>query len=215
MKLESAIVLLSGGIDSATALYWTKQQTTNVYTLNIQYAQASYQEAAASKNLAEAANVKEHLTVSLPFFKDIQTRYHPTQSGTVSRAYVPARNLVFYGVAAAFAEAIGLDSIVFGSNADDNRELPDATPDFIQRMNDLIKIGTRMGIIGVQASILNPLINYNKMEVLRLAITLKVPLELTWSCYEDVEVPCGRCRACRTRIEAFSKLGIIDPLKHA
>jgi 7-cyano-7-deazaguanine synthase len=215
MKLESAIVLLSGGIDSATALYWTKQQTTNVYTLNIQYAQASYQEAAASKNLAEAANVKEHLMVSLPFFKDIQTRYHPTRVGRVSAAYVPARNLVFYGVAAAFAEAIDVDSIVFGSNADDNMELPDATPDFIQRMNDLIKIGTRMGIIGVPATILNPLIDYNKMEVLRLAINLKVPLELTWSCYEDVEVPCGKCRACRMRIEAFSKLGMIDPLKYA
>jgi 7-cyano-7-deazaguanine synthase len=214
--LISAIVLLSGGIDSATALYWAKQQTRTIYSMNIQYAQASYQEATASKSLAEAAKVTEHITVSLPFFKDIQTRYHPTrpQLGTVSTAYVPARNLIFYGIACAYAETLGIDTIIFGSNSDDTRELPDATPDFIRRMNELIMIGTRMGADGHAATIINPLITYSKLDVLKLALTLKVPLELTWSCYEDVEISCGRCRGCRNRLAAFRDLGKIDPLPY-
>jgi len=213
----SAVVLLSGGIDSATALYWARQETGRIYSMNIQYAQASYKEAAASRKLAEAAKVTEHIAVSLPFFKGIQDRYHPKQleSGMISTAYVPSRNLVFYGIASAYAETLDADTIIFGSNADDTKELPDATPDFIQKMNELLAMGTRMGVEGHVARIVNPLINYSKNEVLRLALTLKVPLELTWSCYEDVEIPCGKCRGCRNRLAAFKNLRMIDPLRYS
>ena len=212
--MKSAIVLLSGGIDSATALYWAEQKATSIYSLNILYAQASYQEANASKSLANVAKVKEHFTVSLPFYKDIQIRYHPTQSSNVTSAYVPSRNIIFYGIAAAYAETLGVETIVFGSNADDTRELPDATPAFIQRMNELLKIGTRTGTDGTLTRIVNPLINHSKVDVLKLALELKVPLGLTWSCYEDVELPCGRCRGCRNRLDAFKKIGMVDPLKY-
>jgi len=213
----SAIVLLSGGIDSATALYWARQETNRIYSMNIQYAQASYKEAAASKSLAEAAKVTEHVTISLPFFKDIQDRYHPRhrESSTVSTAYVPSRNMIFYGIAAAYAETLDVDTIIFGSNADDTKELPDATPDFIQKTNELIAMGTRMGVEGHAARIVNPLINFSKLDVLRLALTLKVPLELTWSCYEDVEIPCGICRGCQNRLAAFKHLGMTDLLRYA
>ena len=214
MSLKSAIVLLSGGIDSATALYWAEQKATSIYSLNILYAQASYQEANASKSLANVAKVKEHFTVSLPFYKDIQIRYHPTQSSNVTSAYVPSRNIIFYGIAAAYAETLGVETIVFGSNADDTKELPDATPAFIQRMNELLKIGTRTGADGTLTRIVNPLINHSKVDVLKLALELKVPLGLTWSCYEDVELPCGRCRGCRNRLDAFKKIGMVDPLKY-
>ena len=212
--MKSAIVLLSGGIDSATALYWAEQKATSIYSLNILYAQASYQEANASKSLANVAKVREHFTVSLPFYKDIQIRYHPTQSSNVTSAYVPSRNIIFYGIAAAYAETLGVETIVFGSNADDTRELPDATPAFIQRMNELLKIGTRTGADGTLTRIVNPLINHSKVDVLKLALELKVPLGLTWSCYEDVELPCGRCRGCRNRLDAFKKIGMVDPLKY-
>jgi 7-cyano-7-deazaguanine synthase len=180
-----------------------------MYTMNIQYAQASYQEVEASKRLANAASTIEHIIVSLPFYKDIQSRYHPIQSNDISTAYVPARNIVFYGIAAAYAETLSVEAIVFGSNADDSKELPDATPDFILRIREIIKIGIR----GEPIEIVNPLIGLNKADVLRLALQLKVPLELTWSCYEDVETPCQRCRGCRTRKEAFTQLGVPDPRK--
>lgn len=207
-----ALVLLSGGVDSATALYLTKEETDDVYSLNMIYTQSYDSEAEASKKLAAAAHVKEHLTVYLPFFKDVETRYHPTPSLETSSAYVPARNIVFYGVAAAYAETIGADEIVFGSNADDARELPDARPEFIQLMNELISTGTRFGREGSEVRIVNPLIDHDKTEVLKLALKLKVPLELTWSCYEDLSVPCGKCRGCRTRQKAFEAVGMPDPL---
>lgn len=209
-----AIVLLSGGIDSTTALYLTKQDAAEIFTLNMVYTKSFDREAEASRELAVAAGVKEHVSIYLPFFKDIEDRFHPSPSQTISSAYLPARNIVFYGVAAAYAEAIGAEKIVFGSNSDDAKELPDAGPMFIQRMNELVKVGTRAGNKGRTIQIVNPLINHGKTEVLKLALQLKVPLELTWSCYEDGNVPCGRCRGCVTRLKAFQELGIADPLNY-
>jgi len=214
LGLNGAIVLLSGGIDSATALFWALKQTPRIYSMNILYAQASFQEANASSLLATAAKVEEHLSVSLPFYKDIQTRYHPKESSNIITAYVPARNTIFYGIAAAYAETLEVDTIVFGSNADDTKELPDATLDFIQRMNHLLRIGTRAGAEGKPVRIVNPLINLRKVEVLKLALQLEVPLSITWSCYEDGQVPCGKCRGCQNRLHAFKQLEMNDPLKY-
>jgi 7-cyano-7-deazaguanine synthase len=212
-ELGKALVLLSGGIDSATALYLTKQETDDIYSMNMIYTQTHDSEAEAAKTIAAVAHVKEHISIYLPFFKDIGTRYRPTSSSNVSSAYLPARNIVFYGVAAAYAETIGADEIVFGSNADDAMELPDAKPHFIQLMNELIRIGTRLGQEGTEVNIVNPLINRSKVETLRLALKLKVPLELTWSCYEDMPAPCGKCRGCLMRENAFREVGIPDPLR--
>jgi 7-cyano-7-deazaguanine synthase len=210
--LVKALVLLSGGIDSATALYLTKQECSEVYSMNMIYAETYDSEAEASRRLAADAGVKEHLSVYLPLFKDIENRYRPPPSHTISSAYLPARNIVFYGVAAAYAETLGASRIVFGSNADDAKELPDATLGFIRLMNELIKAGTRAGTEGAFIEIVNPLLMYSKTDVLKLAIKLKVPLQLTWSCYENAKTPCGKCRGCRMRSEAFSALGVTDPL---
>lgn len=212
-KLARTIVLLSGGIDSATALYLTKQEPVEIFTMNMIYDQSYDSEAEASKKLAAAAGVKEHFSILLPFFKDLERLYHPPTSQAVSQAYVPARNMVFYGVATAYAETLGAGKIVFGSNADDSKELPDARPSFIQAMNYLIKLGTRAGGEGRTIEIVNPLIGYDKAEVVKLAIGLKVPFGLTWSCYENLKTPCGKCRGCVTRLKAFQEIGIDDPLE--
>ena len=205
-------MLLSGGIDSATALYLTKQQTDDIYTMNMIYAQSYDSEAEASRKIAEAAHVREHLSILLPFFKDIEKRYKPSPSSKISSAYVPARNIIFYGIAAAYAETLKANKIIFGSNADDAKELPDARSTFIQLMNELINEGTRAGSEGFAIETVNPLINYNKNEVLKLALELKVPLQLTWSCYQDSKIPCGKCRGCISRQTAFKKLSVPDPL---
>ena len=206
---------MSGGIDSATALYLTKQHTEEIYSINMIYAEAYDAEAEAAKKIAAAAQVKEHLTIFLPFFRDIEHRYHPPASARITSAYVPARNLVFYSVAAAYAETLGATQIVFGSNADDSKELPDARVGFIQLMNELIQHGTRAGNEGFKIEVVNPLIHRTKSEVLKLASELKVPLQLTWSCYGDGKVPCGKCRGCVGRRKAFLALGIRDPLLSA
>ena len=193
----------------------TKQHTQEIYSINMIYAEAYDAEAEAAKKIAATAQVKEHLTILLPFFKDIEYRYHPSSSSEITSAYVPARNLVFYGVAAAYAETLRATQIVFGSNADDAKELPDARDDFIQLMNKLILRGTRVGNEGFGIEVLNPLIRRTKSEVLKLALELKVPLELTWSCYEDGKVPCGKCRGCIGRRRAFLEVGVRDPLLSA
>jgi len=212
--LTKAIVLLSGGIDSATALYLTKHEAAEIFTMNMIYTQSYDSEAEASRKLAAAAGVKEHISIYLPFFKDLESRYHPPPSEKISPAYVPARNIVFYGVAVAYAEALAAEKVVFGSNADDAKELPDARLSFIQLMNELVRLGTRSGNEGRTIQIVNPLINYGKTDVLKLALQLKVPLELTWSCHGDYKSPCGKCRGCVTRLEAFQELGIVDPLDY-
>lgn len=213
--LTRVIVLLSGGIDSATALYLTRQEPVEIFTMNMIYSESYDSEAEASKKLAAAAQVKEHFSIYLPFFKDLESRFHPPSSAEISPAYVPARNIVFYGVAAGYAETLAAEKIVFGSNADDARELPDARPGFLRLINELVKLGTRAGSEGRTIEITNPLIEYSKAEVLKLAMRLGVPLELTWSCYEDREIPCGRCRGCVTRLRAFQDLGSVDPLKYS
>jgi len=204
--------LLSGGIDSATALYMMKQRTDDIYSLNMIYADSYDAEAEASKRIAAAAHVKDHLTIFLPFFKDLEQRYRPTPSKEISSAYIPARNIIFYGVAAAYAETLKANLIVFGSNADDAKELPDARPEFIQLMNELIGRGTRAGKEGFRIEVVNPLIDRSKSDVLRLALDLRVPLALTWSCYEDGTKPCGKCRGCVNRRRAFDQLDQVDPL---
>jgi 7-cyano-7-deazaguanine synthase len=205
-------LFLSGGIDSATALYLTRRQTDDIYSINIIYAGSYDAEAEASKKVAAAAHVKDHLTILLPFFKDLEQRYRPTPSTEITPAYVPARNIVFYGVAAAYAETLKANLIVFGSNADDAKELPDARPAFIQLINELIRSGTRAGQEGSMIEVVNPLINYSKREVLKLALELKVPLELTWSCYGNGKMPCGKCRGCNGRQKAFDQIGVPDPM---
>jgi 7-cyano-7-deazaguanine synthase len=205
-------VLLSGGIDSATALYFIKKQVDDIYSMNMVYSDSYDAEAEASKKIAAAAHVKEHFTILLPFFKTLEQLYHPPPSMEITAAYVPARNIVFYGVAAGYAEALKANRIIFGSNADDAKELPDARPSFIQLMNELIRCGTRAGQEGSEIEVVNPLINFSKTDALRLALELKVPLDLTWSCYESGETPCGKCRGCRDRQKGFDQVGVHDPL---
>jgi 7-cyano-7-deazaguanine synthase len=205
-------LLLSGGIDSATALYLTKQQTDDIYSISMIYTQSYDAEAEASKRIAARAGVREHITLLLPFFKDITERYHPQPSPEITPAYIPARNMIFYGAAAAYAETLQANRIVFGSNADDAKELPDARASFIQLMNELIHHGTRAGKEGFTIEVVTPLMEYSKKEVLQLALKLGVPLELTWSCYEDGDTPCGKCRGCIGRSKAFEELGTRDPL---
>jgi 7-cyano-7-deazaguanine synthase len=212
--LARALVLLSGGIDSATALYLTKRECDDIYTMNMVYTETYDSESEASRKLAKEAQVKEHLSIYLPFFKDLESRYRPEPSSTISPAYLPARNIVFYGIAVAYAETLGANKIVFGSNADDTRELPDARPSFIRLMNELVRVGTRAGTEGRSIEIVNPMLEFSKTDVLKLAIKLKVPLQLTWSCYENTKTPCGKCRGCRMRSEAFLAAGMADPLGH-
>jgi len=212
LLIRRAIVLLSGGVDSATALYWAKERFDEVYAMTMTYTETYDHEIEAAKQLAAAAHVKEHFLVHLPFVTAVESKYHPTPSDKISPIYFPARNIIFYGIAAAHAEARHIGYIVFGSNADDSTELPDARPAFIRLMNRIIKAGTRTGMEGGSITIVNPLIKRSKPEVIKLAFRLHVPLQLTWSCCDETaKMPCGKCVGCEERIKSFKMCKAADP----
>ncbi len=128
----------------------------------------------------------------------------------VPDSYVPARNIIFYGVAAGWAETLDADWIIGGHNQIDHQHYPDSRPEFIEAMNRAIKLGTFIG--GRKAlEIITPLAGLSKVEVVKMALELGVPLHLTWSCHGNNDKACGHCYACRARGEAFNKLSIEDP----
>jgi 7-cyano-7-deazaguanine synthase len=165
--------------------------------------------------LASSARVREHRVVEVPFYKtlegspssDMESDLVESGSG-VSAAYVPARNIVFFGMAAALAESVGAEFLVSGHNLDDVSRFPDTGRDFVAAMNRVVEVGLKTK--GSAPRVYMPLADMTKDQVLRRALSLKVPLELTWSCYSNGDSPCGRCYGCVSRRRAFLSIGVKD-----
>ncbi|MEM0074753.1 MAG: 7-cyano-7-deazaguanine synthase QueC [Conexivisphaerales archaeon] len=210
-----SIVLLSGGIDSATALYKAKELYDGVIALTFDYEKWQKNELRAARLIARDASVK-HIIVELPFYKTLPSS--PSSSDAdiigeekgISLAYVPARNLVFFGVAAAYAEVLGADIVVTGHNNNDMDRFPDVQRRFVETMNQAFALGLKDG---KNLKISLPFAKMTKYDVLNEAVRLNVPLEHTWSCYNDSSSACGKCYGCLSRKDAFEKLGIKDPLE--
>ena len=223
-----AVVLLSGGVDSSTclALAVEKYQKQNVYALNIRYGQKQQKELDCAKKIARHYQVPYKLLDLSAIFaqSDCSLLQHSSHeivhksyndqlndlggTGTVS-TYVPFRNGLMLSTAASFAQSIGASVVYYGAHADDaaGRAYPDCTPEFVQYMNQAVYEGT-----GHELSIEAPFINCNKAEIVKQGLLLKVPYELTWSCYEGKEKPCGCCGTCIDRRNAFEVNGVTDPL---
>jgi len=212
-----AIVLLSGGIDSATALYWCKKRGWTIYALTFDYEREQSVDLKAAASLARTAGVKKHIVVDVDFYKKL--RGSPSASkdkiidanSGISGAYVPARNIVFLGIAAAYAETTGSKVIVTGHNREDRDRFPDASKKFFETFNKIFKLGLKSSRSQVVLKVLTPLGNLTKLQVLSKAIELDVPLKATWSCYNNGAEPCGVCYGCKSREHAFLALGIKDP----
>lgn len=185
--MSRAIVLVSGGIDSAVALAWALERY-RVTALAFEIAGRPRREAEASRAIARR--------VGVPLLKVPASFLRPRPSG-----YVPARNLVFHAVALSIAEDRGARAVVAGHNRSDASIFADARPAYLGRVQRL----------GRGVRILLPLARCTDADVIRLGVRLGAPLELTWSCYRDGRRPCGRCSACRGRIESFRKTGMEDP----
>jgi 7-cyano-7-deazaguanine synthase len=185
--VKTAVVLVSGGIDSAVALDWAKERFRPI-AVTYGLAGRPRGEARACAAILRWAGVEE-VPVAVPFLR-------PRASG-----YAPARNLVFHAVALAIAEDRGAAAVVAGHNASDARAFDDARPDYFRRVERLGK--------GVR--ILLPFARLTDAQVIREGVRRGVPLGLTWSCYRDGPRPCGRCSACRGRIESFRHSGMEDP----
>lgn len=225
--MKSAVVLLSGGVDSATCLALALKQygLNNVSALNITYGQKHVRELESAQRIADFYNVTYRLLDLSAVFaeSDCSLLAHSSKSidhtsysqqlkasqGAAVGTYVPFRNGLMLSAAASCAQSIGASCVIYGAHADDaaGRAYPDCTPEFVQSMREAIYEGT-----GREIMLEAPFINCNKAEIVRRGLELRVPYDLTWSCYEGGEKPCGACGTCRDRARAFELNGVRDPL---
>jgi 7-cyano-7-deazaguanine synthase len=219
MRSDRALVMLSGGLDSATCLYWAKEKYSEVIAITFNYFGRLVQEKRASVQLVKAAGINKLIEIDLPFVKEAghssyysgRFKEYPPHSNAQESSYVPARNMIFYSIGAHYAEYLGAKWIIGGHNLHDAKFFKDASKRFIDKINILFKEGCLL--CDDQAyQILLPLSRMNRKQIIRLAIKLKAPIELTWSCHREGTVHCGSCYACRQRLEAFSELGLKDPV---
>lgn len=212
--MDKALVMLSGGLDSATCLYWAKQRF-DVSAITFNYFGRLENEKLAAARLAESAGVPDMITVDVPFVKEAADfyngRFKNPDSDMRWASYVPARNIMFYSIAAHYAEYLGVRWIIGGHNSHDVDFFKDASKRYIEKLNSLLREGC-LFCDGQPYQILLPLADMNRVAVINLARQLNVPIELTWSCHMDGKTHCGQCYACKQRLEAFGMLGIKDPV---
>jgi 7-cyano-7-deazaguanine synthase len=215
MESDKALVMLSGGLDSATCLYWAKQRFSDICTITFNYFGRLVQERLAVASLVKAAGITDIIEVDLPFVKEAGDfyggRFKASDSDDGwSSSYVPARNMIFYSITAHYAEYLGAKWIIGGHNMHDVKFFRDASKTYIDKLNKLFKEGCLL-CDDRAYQILLPLADMDRKQIISLAITLKTPIELTWSCHREGSVQCGKCYACRQRLEAFDLLGLKDP----
>jgi 7-cyano-7-deazaguanine synthase len=225
---KKAVVLLSGGLDSATVLAIAKSQGYELYALSFSYGQRHIYELEAAGRVAAAIGVMKHRTAAIDlrvFGGSALTdqidvpkgRTAGEMSHGIPITYVPARNTIFLSFALAWAEVLGSSDIFIGVNALDYSGYPDCRPEFIEAFEKLANLATKAGVEGrQQLKIHTPLIAFTKAQIIAKGIELGVDYGLTSSCYDPSPSgqPCGQCDSCLLRRKGFAENGIEDPLKY-
>jgi 7-cyano-7-deazaguanine synthase len=227
-KSDRAVVLLSGGIDSATTLAFAKHGGYRVYALSIDYGQRHRIELAAARRVATAVGVEQHLVFPIELtamggsaltsnIKVPKHRPESQRSAAIPITYVPARNTIFLSVALAWAEAIGAEAIFIGANAIDYSGYPDCRPEFIEAFQKMANLATKASIEGRQIVVQAPLIHLTKAEIIRKGIELGLDYALTSSCYDPAidGHACGACDSCLIRKKGFAEAGVLDPTRYS
>jgi 7-cyano-7-deazaguanine synthase len=226
MSAKPAVVLLSGGLDSATVLSMAAAQGFETYALSFRYGQRHAYELEAAAQLARRHGARKHvvvdfdlrtfggsaLTGDLPVPKD---RSVEQMGQGIPVTYVPARNTIFLSFALAWAETLQCTDVFIGVNALDYSGYPDCRPEYIEAFQRMANLATRAGVQGEQAlTIHTPLIRMTKAQIIREGLKLGVDYALTSSCYDPGPAgrPCGRCDACLLRAKGFAEAGAVDPL---
>ena len=226
--MKHAIILLSGGLDSATTLAIARAQDYETYALSFDYGQRHKRELKAAKEIAEAIGAKKHLVAKIDnqifggsaLTNDVavpKARSDKDIATGIPVTYVPARNTIFLAHALAWAETIGAGHIFIGANAIDYSGYPDCRPQFIMLFETLANVATKSGVEGGRLQIHAPLIKMSKADIVRKAVELKVDLSLTHSCYDPLPDAraCGECDSCRLRQKGFAEAGVTDPIPYA
>ncbi len=219
-----AIVLLSGGLDSATALAMAREAGFACHALSLDYGQRHTAELAAAARLAAQLGAAEHRVIRLGLgdfggsaLTDASIAVPETPVAGIPVTYVPARNTVMLALALAWAEVLGARDIFIGVNAVDYSGYPDCRPEFIEAFERMANLATKAGVEGAHLRIHAPLQHLSKAEIIRRGTALGVDYAQTVSCYQaDPEGrACGRCDACRLRREGFLAAGVADPTRYA
>lgn len=222
---QKAIVLLSGGLDSATTLAIANHEGFDCYALSIDYGQRHHAELAAAKIVAQRARVVEHKIITIGLDQiggsaltdtNIAVPAASTPIGDIPITYVPARNTVFLSLALGWAEVLNVDHIFMGVNAVDYSGYPDCRPVFIGAFETLANVATKRAVEGHKMKIHTPLITLSKADIIRTGVELGVDFSTTVSCYQADEQgrACGVCDSCRLRRLGFEASGISDATRY-
>lgn len=217
---KKAVVLLSGGLDSATTLALARQDGFECYALSFDYGQRHKGELKAAAAVAEAGGAREHriATLGMGFIggsalTDLGLSVPQAPTTGIPITYVPARNTVFLAMALAWAEVLGAYDLFIGVNAVDYSGYPDCRPEYLAAFEALANLATKAGVEGARFHVRAPLLHLAKAEIIKTGLALGVDYGLTLSCYAPSEAgrPCGVCDACHLRAKGFAEAGIPDP----
>jgi 7-cyano-7-deazaguanine synthase len=217
------VILLSGGLDSATALAWARAQRFECYALSVHYGQRHDAELAAAARIASVLGAREHRVMRVDLagiggsaLTDPSIAVPETESVGIPVTYVPARNTLLLSLALGWAEVLGASDLVIGVNAVDYSGYPDCRPEFIAAFESLCRLATKAGVDGAKFHIHAPLMSFSKAQIISAGLQLGVDYAETVSCYQaDASgAACGRCDACRLRREGFRQAGVPDPTRY-
>lgn len=226
--MKKAVILLSGGLDSATTLAIAQNDGFTPYGLTFSYGQRHQFEIGASQKIAEACNLTDHIITEIDLrafggsalTDDIDVpkdRSENTMSGSIPVTYVPARNTIFLSFALAWAEVLQSNDIFLGVNSMDYSGYPDCRPEYIQSFQAMANLATKAGVDGAHSiTIHTPLISMTKGEIISKGLALGVDYSLTHSCYDPDKAgnACGRCDSCSIRLKGFQEAGTADPINY-
>ena len=217
--LKKAVVLLSGGLDSATCAAQALADGYQVTALSFNYGQRHNRELLAAKAVAQSLGITDHRVVDINLAQwggssltdsEMAIPAAGLQTGEIPSTYVPGRNTVFIAIALSLAEAQSATAIYLGINAVDYSGYPDCRPEYLAAFQNLATLSSKAGLEGNAPDLVAPLVMDSKTDIVRRALRLGVPIESTWSCYEGGAVPCGLCDSCRIRDAALIQTGRAD-----
>ena len=217
--MHKAVVLLSGGLDSATTAAIAIADGYEVIALSFRYGQRHEKELEAAKKIAKALEIKEHFITDINLSQwggsslTDETMSIPNegvQADVIPSTYVPGRNTVFIAIALSLAEAKNAQAIYLGINAVDYSGYPDCRPEYLAAYQQLANLSSKAGVEGHAPVLVAPLVKDSKTDIVRRALALNVPIADTWSCYQGGDVPCGVCDSCRIRDRALIEAGRED-----
>lgn len=225
---KKAVVLLSGGLDSTTALAVARSEGFDVYAMSFRYGQRHSLELESARRVAESMNVR-HLVVEFDLraiggsaltdrIEVPKDRSAAERGAGIPVTYVPARNTIFLSFALAWAEVLGAEDIFIGVNALDYSGYPDCRPDYIEAFEGMANLATKAGVEGrLRLKIHTPLIAMTKAEIIQTGLVLGIDYSLTHSCYDPTAegLACGKCDSCLLRLKGFAEAGVRDPLQYA